>query len=202
MGYGSVQQEPRIVSQNEWGQPGYQLPRRWQRVPERPNIEPLPSGVLPPAEDDNMAAITSAIIGGGGIIANLWGQHKGRQSAERQFDIAESRDVEELTYNMQQNFQAWQQAAPRMEASDQAHAGVMANVGIPGLAQYNVPAVAEGAYAPPPRTPAELRQGGGGRATGDGYMSNADYLTRQSTPVGQRVPTGRMGGLVPPLRNV
>lgn len=230
MAYGSGPQPGRTVSQNEWGQPGYQSPpRRWftpsantlpgpragvqplphgtlfnyaeGTLPVTPSIEPLASGVLP-VEDDNMAAITSAIIGGGGIIANLWGQHKGRQSAERQFDIAESRAEDELTYNMQQNFQAWQQAAPRMEGSDQAYAGVMANVGIPGLAQYNVPAVAEGAYDPPPRTPEELRQRGGGRATGDGYMSNADYLTRQSTPVGQRVPTGRMGGLVPPLRNV
>jgi len=177
--------------------------RRWQMapgtLPVTPNIEPLAAGVLPAEEDDNMAAITAAIIGGGSVIANLWGQHKGRQSAERQFDIAESRSEDELAYNMGQNFQAWQQAAPRMEASDQAHAGVMANVGIPGLAQYNVPDVPREAYAPPPRTPAELRQReqqGRGRATRDGYMSNADYLGRQPDP------SRTMGGLVPPPRNV
>ena len=176
--------------------------RRWQMapgtLPVTPNIEPLSAGVLP-VEDENMAVITSAIIGGGSIVANLWGQHKGRQAAERQFDIAESRAEDELAYNMGQNYQAWQQAAPRMEGSDQAYANVMANVGIPGLPQYNVPAVAEGAYDPPPRTPAELRQReqqGRGRATRDGYMidTEEEFFEPSMRPE-------TMGGLLP-NRNV
>ena len=163
----------------------------------------------------DMAAVTTAIIAGGSVLANMWGQHKGRQSAEEQFTKAESRAEDELAYNMLQNYQAWQQAAPRMQGSDQAYASTMANLGIPGLPQYNVPGVDPSAYAPPPRTPAELRgmgQPGGGRATDTGYISDVDYATGQATPRGQQEQVnvfeeeeftrpsprrGTMGGLLP-----
>lgn len=219
-GRSSGPQPPRTVSQGEWGQPGYQMPqRRWQQLSGAIDV---PSGRLeqPPSYEEamggeDMAAVTTAIIAGGSVLANMWGQHKGRQSAEEQFTKAESRAEDELAYNMLQNYQAWQQAAPRMQGSDQAYASTMANLGIPGLPQYNVPGVDPSAYAPPPRTPAELRgmgQPGGGRATDTGYISDVDYATGQATPRGQQEQVnvfeeeeftrpsprrGTMGGLLP-----
>ena len=169
------------------------LPRSW-RVGEDPLTQPQGSydDVI---GDTDMAAITTAVIAGGSLLSNYLGQRSAAKQQAEQFQASNEMARAGLDYNIRRNAASFDRQVPFLKGRAQSYAGVMGNVGIKGLPEFDVGNPGDLAFQAPPGSLAELEAGQGGspRVTPSGYMDGLDEDNNLAVNTMGQLNTNRRG---------
>jgi len=134
--------------------------------------------------DTDMAAITTAVIAGGSLLANYLGQRSASKQQAEQFQASNEMARAGLDYNIRRGASNFDRQVPFLRGRAQSYAGVMGDVGIKGLPTFDVGEPGELAFKPPPGSLAELEAGqdGAQQVTPSGYMDNLDEDNNRDRP--------------------
>ena len=159
-------------------------------------------------EEFDMAAITSAIIAGGSIFGSWMGQRQASKVQEDANRRAEATLAEAEDFNRKREHQTFQRQRGRLMGSDETYRNTMAQLGIPGLPDVNIPQTDPSAFTPPPAGyfPEQYAGAGGGYASArdlqargpaqqrPGINASTGYIEDLRSPP-PRPPRGRMSDL-------
>ena len=128
------------------------LPVFGEQVPFGERLASVPSITIPEQEQEevDMAAVTSAIIAGGSVFASWMGQRQATKAQKEANERAAAVLAEGEDYNRKGEHRKHQRLRNRLVGADETYRNTMAELGIPGLPDVNIPQTDPSAFEPPP----------------------------------------------------
>ena len=128
------------------------MPYRSEQVPFGERLASVPSITIPEQEQEevDMAAVTSAIIAGGSVFASWMGQRQATKAQKEANERAAAVLAEGEDYNRKGEHRKHQRLRNRLVGADETYRNTMAELGIPGLPDINIPETNQVAFEAPP----------------------------------------------------